>query len=179
MTTFAILRWDALIETGSMAPKPMVYIRDAVPQTNSVLAIVTGTGTEYDGKQLIAGIRKPAQSGIMVTTETGQAVSLSDCSTVVLYASWLGYPPRMGSVTLFEVTEPPRKVGGGDACDSSIDFGDVSEKNAVAESVATPPPTLEKRDTCNSDSTPLSVSQIVGVWIVLIAIYAIIRSSSS
>lgn len=84
----------------------------------------------------------------------------------------------MGSVTLFEVTEPPRKVGGGDACDSSIDFEDVSEKNAVAESVATPPPALEKK-TCSSDTTPLSVSQIVGVWIVLIAIYAIIRSSTT
>jgi hypothetical protein len=157
MTTFPILRWDALIEDGSMAPKPIVYIDDVTPQTQAVLAVISDTGTEYDGKSLIASIRKPLQSQL-------------NSSIVVLQAPWNGYPSQLGSVTLFEVTEPMKKVGGGDACDSSVDFGKVTEQTALAEAKAIEPPTL-KSDNC---SPSLSVSQIIGVWIVIIAIYSIL-----
>lgn len=168
MTTFPILRWDAFMQGNSINPKPMIYIRDVNPQDEPVLAVIQDTNSEYDGATVVATIQVPPQGDV------GDVPPRA----VVLSTSWNGYPPSLGTVTLFDVNGKPKTIGGGDACESPSPW---TEK--VATSIAPVEPPSFKPEVCQNNGTEgLSVSQIVGVWIALVAIYFIIdqaRSSKS
>jgi hypothetical protein len=98
MTTYEIRRWDPIIVKNNTHPYPMVYI-DSSPElerlvstnNNSFMGIVSGTGSIYDGREIVATVYP--------------SPNVPNSYSVVLYAEWYAYPDMLGVITLKTLSE--------------------------------------------------------------------------
>lgn len=139
MIDYDIERWDVVMFGTSVTKVPMIYIKpdtaflDFVRVNNfAVMCNISGTGTEYDGKN-IAGV---VDKSCTVPNCRPNFCAATGYYVITLYANWYGYPTpdKMGKVKIMGLKEPEKSsasvastAGSGD----SKNNGDIN-KGAVA-----------------------------------------------
>lgn len=163
MSKYEIYRWDLIMTGNSTFKSPIVYIKPdldflefARANNFAVMAIIEGTGLQYDGKKIPAIVNKGCSSPNCrpnLSDETGYYV-------VALDSNSYGYPKegKLGTVSFLGLVKPPEKV--------------IANPSKSARSVASTESDKPSSDKSDSDA---KLFVVIGLAALLVLLYLLSR----
>jgi len=92
---YDIQRWDSVIEKGNTFPYPMVYVKkNGLKNGSLVKATISDSNSMYDGQTVGAIVKCSAGPPL----NTPNFYKETDLFVILLFAPWLGYPAKLGTV---------------------------------------------------------------------------------